>query len=52
MFHDINDLIIVFHQKANKKLYPNGDPNRTKKVFIHSNTKKRTKRKELKEITT
>ena len=52
MFHDINDLIIIFHQKVNKKFGPNGDPNRTKKVFIYSNTKKRTKRKELKEIST
>ena len=48
MFHDINDLIIIFHPKTNSS-----DPNnRTKKVFINSNSKKRTKRKELKENTT
>jgi hypothetical protein len=55
MFHDINDLIIIFHQRVNKNNATNGSSdsnNRTKKVFINSNTKKRTKRKELKEITT
>ena len=47
MFHDINDLIIIFHPKT-----ISSDPNnRTKKVFINSNSKKRTKRKELKENT-
>ena len=51
MFHDINDLIIVFHQRVNKNNSSDSN-NRTKKVFIKSNTKKRTKRKELKEITT
>lgn len=41
MFHDINDLIIIFHPKT-----ISSDPNnRTKKVFINSNTKKMTKRK-------
>jgi hypothetical protein len=55
MFHDINDLIIIFHQRVNKNNSTNvstDSNNRTKKVFINSNTKKRTKRKELKEITT
>jgi hypothetical protein len=55
MFHDINDLIIVFHQRVNKNNTTNSSTdsnNRTKKVFINSNTKKKTKRKELKEITT
>jgi hypothetical protein len=42
MFHDINELIIIFQQKNNII------NNRTKKSFINSNTKKRTKRKELK----
>jgi hypothetical protein len=51
MFHDINDLIIIFHQRVNKNNSSDSN-NRTKKVFIKSNTKKRTKRKELKEITT
>jgi hypothetical protein len=55
MFHDINDLIIVFHQKNQKKYLPNGQPiphNHTKKIFINSNTNKKTKRKELKELHT
>ena len=47
MFHDINDILIIFHQKPYK--LP-GSCNRTKKIFINSNTnKKKTKRKELKE---
>jgi len=55
MFHDINELIIIFHQKIYKPT--NLDPsnkdtnNKTKKVFINSNTKKKTKKKELKETT-
>jgi hypothetical protein len=55
MFHDINDLIIIFHQKKYKICSTNGkstQDNRTKKIYINSNTKKRTKRKELKEIET
>jgi hypothetical protein len=49
MFHDINEIIIIFHQKIHK----NGEEskNRTKKVFINSNSKKKTKKKELKENT-
>ena len=39
MFHDINDLIIIFHPKTISS------DNRTKKVFINSNSKKMTKRK-------
>ena len=42
MFHDINEVIIIFQHKNNII------NNRTKKSFINSNTKKRTKRKELK----
>ena len=57
MFHDINEILIIFHQKINKQIsnsestlkYFNN--NHTKKVFINSNTKKKTKRKELKETT-
>lgn len=47
MFHDINNILIIFHQKILSKNSRNS--NRTKKIFINSNTKKRTKRKELKE---
>ena len=47
MFHDLNEIIIIFH----KRTY--NDPNhRTKKIFLRSNSKKRTKRKELKEFNT
>jgi len=47
MFHDINNIIIIFHHK-NTSYIPS---NRTKKIFINSNTKKKTKKKELKETT-
>ncbi len=54
MFHDINELFIIFHQKINKSTLVGSDlketVNRTKKIFINSNTKKKTKKKELKEI--
>lgn len=49
MFQDINDILIIFHKKV---FYPYRTYNRTKKIFINSNTKKKTKRKELKEIDT
>jgi hypothetical protein len=55
MFHDINELLIIFHQKINKPIRVSSDlteiSNRTKKVFINSNPKKKTKKKELKETT-
>ena len=55
MFHDINEILIIFHQKINKSKHFGSDKkqyNRTKKVFINSNpNKKKTKRKELKETT-
>ena len=47
IFHDINDILIIFHQKKISK--DNQLRNRTKKIFINSNTKKKTKRKEFKE---
>ena len=50
MFHDINNILIIFHQKLVFK--GNDHSNRTKKVFINSNSKKKTKRKELKETNT
>lgn len=53
MFHDINELLIIFHEKINKQTHVNSSEfkdNRTKKVFINSNpNKKKTKKKELKE---
>lgn len=56
MFHDINEILIIFHQKINKPVNIisselKNDTNRTKKVFINSNPKKKTKKKELKETT-
>jgi hypothetical protein len=55
MFHDINEILIIFHQKINKSMQPSSEiknvSNRTKKVFINSNPKKKTKKKELKEST-
>jgi hypothetical protein len=52
MFHDINELIIIFHQKkCNADSTKKETSNRTKKVFINSNPKKKTKKKEFKETT-
>lgn len=55
MFHDINEILIIFHQKINKSTRISSEPkeagNHTKKVFINSNPKKKTKKKELKETT-
>jgi len=39
MFHDINDILIIFHEKNRKPL-----SNSTKKVFINSNSTKKTKK--------
>lgn len=50
MFHDINNILIIFHQKILSK--DSRPSNRTKKIVIYSNTKKKTKRKELKESDT
>ena len=49
MFHDINNLIIVFIEKM---YVLKEHRNHTKKIFINSNTKKKTKKKELKDIPT
>ena len=49
MFHDLNDIILVFYEKSNqlKKVDPN---NNTKKVYLHSlNTNKKTIKKRYKE---
>lgn len=47
MFHDINEVILLFGVNC----IPNTNK-RTKKIFIYSNTKNKTKRNELKEKTT
>jgi hypothetical protein len=65
MFHDINNLFILFYEKltkpynaydmtnnanyTNNTIYNNMLFNQTKKVFIHSNANKKTKRKQYKE---
>ena len=49
MFHDINEIFIIFYPKIRKNTTDQIDANRTKKIFINSNTKKKTKKKELKE---
>lgn len=50
MFHDINEVLIIFHEKINKNT-EQYIHNRTKKIFISSTTtKKKTKRNEYKEM--
>jgi hypothetical protein len=48
MFHDLNDLIFIFYEKTNelKKVDPN---NVTKKIYLRSNTNKKTIKKQYKE---
>ena len=49
MFHDINEILIIFHQKINKSIHISSEQkengNRTKKIFINSNPKKKTKKR-------
>jgi hypothetical protein len=54
MFQDLNELIIVFHENINTS-FVSGDRNGlfhtyTKKIFIKSNTKKKTKRNQYKDF--
>jgi len=48
MFHDINEILIIFHQKINKSIRIGSELkymcNQTKKIFINSNPKKKTKK--------
>jgi len=52
MFHDINEIFVLFHQliciPKNKKTDPHS--NYTKKIYIYSKTNKITKRKQYKEL--
>jgi hypothetical protein len=50
MFHDINEIFIIFHEKIYKPDHNTNINNKTKKVFINSNANKYTKRKLFKEI--
>ena len=52
MFHDINELYIIFHQLIYIPKNIKNKYNYTKKIYIYSNTNKRTKRKLYKEIST
>jgi hypothetical protein len=50
LFHDINELYIIFHEKIYKPISTTcHSESKTKKVFINSNTNKYTKRKLFKE---
>jgi hypothetical protein len=49
MFHDLNDIIVVFYEKSNQLKKTNSN-NNTKKVYLHSlNTNKKTIKKRYKE---
>jgi hypothetical protein len=48
MFHDLNDLILIFYEKSNE-LKPAVSSNATKKIYLKTNTKKKTIRKQYKE---
>jgi hypothetical protein len=45
LFHDINEIIIVFHEKINKQNTSSFANNFTKKIRINTNSKKKTRRK-------
>jgi hypothetical protein len=48
MFHDLNDLILIFYEKS-KELKTYVSSNATKKIYLKTNTKKKTIRKQYKE---
>lgn len=49
MFHDLNDVILIFYEKSNE-LVKNDPNNTTKKVYLHSlNTNKKTLKKRYKD---
>ena len=48
MFHDLNDLILIFYEKSNE-LKTFNSLNATKKIYLKSNTNKKTIRKQYKE---
>ena len=45
LFHDINEIIIIFHEKINKQNIGSFSNNFTKKIRINTNSKKKTRRK-------
>ena len=45
MFHDINEILIIFYPKNNKNTLEQKENNRTKKVLINPNAKKLTKKR-------
>jgi hypothetical protein len=48
MFHDLNDLILIFHEKNSKKTHLE-EKNITKKIYLMSNIKRKTIRKPYKD---
>jgi hypothetical protein len=48
MFHDLNDLILIFYEKSTE-LKTFNSLNATKKIYLKSNTNKKTIRKQYKE---
>jgi hypothetical protein len=48
MFQDLNDVIFIFYEKS-KELKQLNENNLTKKIFIHSNNKKKTLKKQYKD---
>lgn len=49
MFHDINDLILIFYEKSNE-IKSKDSNNSTKKIYLHSlNTNKKTIKKQYKD---
>ena len=49
MFHDLNDLIIIFYEKIQETSTSNSSNNKTKKIYLSSSiSNKRTVRKRYK----
>jgi hypothetical protein len=48
LFHDLNELIFIFYEKSNELLITNPYTS-TKKIYINSNTKKKTIKKRYKD---
>jgi len=49
MFHDLNDLIFIFYEKLLEIKKDTNNNNNTKKIFLRSNTNKKTIRKRYKD---
>jgi hypothetical protein len=51
MFHDLNNLFIIFYDKNKDKLTNNSTSDKTKKIFINPNSFKKTRRNIFKDNT-